>query len=147
MAGKSPRGPRMKLPRQPHRGSTPGDLQGFCFRAVWPTCMTEVSEMEQDPREECGVFGVWAPGEDVAKRTYYGLYALQHRGPQAAGIAAADDSQMLVFKDLGLVSQVFDERTLAAMPGHPAIGRCRYSATGSTAWGNAPPVFHTTAVG
>src|SRR5579871_5281139 len=99
---------------------------------------------EQDlnsPREECGVFGVWAPGEDVAKLTYYGLYALQHRGQEAAGIAVADGSQVLVFKDLGLVSQVFDEQTLAAMEGHVAIGHCRYSTTGDTTWENAQPVF------
>ena len=69
-------------------------------------------QTDQEPREECGVFGVWAPGEEVAKLTYYGLYALQHRGQEAAGIAVADGSQVLVFKDLGLVSQVFDEQTL-----------------------------------
>ncbi|WP_245663223.1 amidophosphoribosyltransferase [Nocardia inohanensis] len=102
---------------------------------------------ENEPREECGVFGVWAPGEDVAKLTYYGLYALQHRGQEAAGIAVADGSQVLVFKDLGLVSQVFDEQTLAAMPGHVAVGHCRYSTTGSTTWENAQPIFRTTAVG
>ncbi len=105
---------------------------------------------EQDlnsPREECGVFGVWAPGEDVAKLTYYGLYALQHRGQEAAGIAVADGSQVLVFKDLGLVSQVFDEQTLAAMQGHVAIGHCRYSTTGDTTWENAQPVFRNTAAG
>lgn len=104
-------------------------------------------QVENDPREECGVFGVWAPGEDVAKLTYYGLYALQHRGQEAAGIAVADGSQVLVFKDLGLVSQVFDEQTLAAMPGHVAIGHCRYSTTGSTTWENAQPVFRNTAAG
>ncbi|MBJ7384778.1 MAG: class II glutamine amidotransferase, partial [Mycolicibacterium sp.] len=102
---------------------------------------------ENEPREECGVFGVWAPGEDVAKLTYYGLYALQHRGQEAAGIAVADGSQVLVFKDLGLVSQVFDEQTLAAMDGHVAIGHCRYSTTGSTTWENAQPVFRNTAAG
>lgn len=102
---------------------------------------------ENDPREECGVFGVWAPGEDVAKMTYYGLYALQHRGQEAAGIAVADGSQVLVFKDLGLVSQVFDEQTLGAMSGHIAIGHCRYSTTGSTTWENAQPIFRTTAAG
>ena len=105
---------------------------------------------EQDfnsPREECGVFGVWAPGEQVAKLTYYGLYALQHRGQEAAGIAVADGSQVLVFKDLGLVSQVFDEQTLAAMEGHVAIGHCRYSTTGDTTWENAQPVFRNTAAG
>ena len=104
-------------------------------------------QTDQEPREECGVFGVWAPGEEVAKLTYYGLYALQHRGQEAAGIAVADGSQVLVFKDLGLVSQVFDEQTLAAMEGHVAIGHCRYSITGSTTWENAQPVFRNTAAG
>ena len=108
---------------------------------------TEPIELESSPREECGVFGVWAPGEDVAKLTYYGLYALQHRGQEAAGIAVADGSQVLVFKDLGLVSQVFDEQTLAAMHGHVAVGHCRYSTTGSTTWENAQPVFRNTAAG
>ena len=83
----------------------------------------------------------------MAKLTYYGLYALQHRGQEAAGIAVADGSQVLVFKDLGLVSQVFDEQTLAAMQGHVAIGHCRYSTTGSTTWENAQPVFRNTAAG
>jgi amidophosphoribosyltransferase len=104
-------------------------------------------QLEDPPKEECGVFGVWAPGEEVAKLTYYGLYALQHRGQEAAGIAVADGSQVLVFKDLGLVSQVFDEQTLAAMPGHVAVGHCRYSTTGSTSWENAQPVFRNTAAG
>ncbi|WP_280473964.1 amidophosphoribosyltransferase [Nocardia asiatica] len=102
---------------------------------------------ENEPREECGVFGVWAPSEEVAKLTYYGLYALQHRGQEAAGIAVSDGSQILVFKDLGLVSQVFDEQTLAAMPGHIAVGHCRYSTTGGVTWENAQPIFRTTAVG
>jgi amidophosphoribosyltransferase len=102
---------------------------------------------ENPPGEECGVFGVWAPGEQVAKLTYFGLYALQHRGQEAAGIAVADGSQVLVFKDLGLVSQVFEEQTLAAMEGHVAIGHCRYSTTGQTTWENAQPVFRNTAAG
>ena len=103
--------------------------------------------LENSPGEECGVFGVWAPGEQVAKLAYYGLYALQHRGQEAAGIAVADGSQVLVFKDLGLVSQVFDEQTLVAMEGHVAIGHCRYSTTGQTTWENAQPVFRNTAAG
>ncbi|ABL03131.1 amidophosphoribosyltransferase, PurF [Mycobacterium ulcerans Agy99] len=112
------------------------------------TVTTQQSEEDFNaPREECGVFGVWAPGEDVAKLSYYGLYALQHRGQEAAGIAVADGSQVLVFKDLGLVSQVFDEQTLAAMQGHVAIGHCRYSTTGDTTWENAQPVFRNTAAG
>ncbi|MBV9845966.1 MAG: amidophosphoribosyltransferase [Kutzneria sp.] len=102
---------------------------------------------DREPREECGVFGVWAPGEDVAKLTYFGLYALQHRGQEAAGISVSDGSQIVVFKDLGLVSQVFDEQVLSSLHGHVAIGHCRYSTTGSTTWENAQPVFRTTAGG
>ncbi len=99
------------------------------------------------PREECGVFGVWAPGEEVAKLAYFGLYALQHRGQEAAGIAVSDGSQVLVFKDLGLVSQVFDEQVLSSLCGHIAVGHCRYSTTGASTWENAQPTFCTTATG
>jgi amidophosphoribosyltransferase len=99
------------------------------------------------PHEECGVFGVWAPGEDVAKLTYYGLYALQHRGQEAAGMAVSDGRRTVVFKDLGLVSQVFDEQVLSSLRGHLAVGHVRYSTTGSTTWENAQPTFRTTATG
>ncbi|EMD28855.1 amidophosphoribosyltransferase [Amycolatopsis azurea] len=102
---------------------------------------------DPEPREECGVFGVWAPGEEVAKLTYYGLYALQHRGQEAAGISVSDGSQIVVFKDLGLVSQVFDEQVLQSLQGHIAVGHCRYSTTGATIWENAQPIFRTTATG
>lgn len=68
---------------------------------------------EKGPQDACGVFGVWAPGEEVAKLTYFGLYALQHRGQESAGIAVSNGSQILVFKDMGLVSQVFDETSSA----------------------------------
>jgi amidophosphoribosyltransferase len=102
---------------------------------------------ESPPQEECGVFGVWAPGEDVAKLTYYGLYALQHRGQEAAGIAVSDGSALVVYKDLGLVAQVFDEPTLDSLRGHIAIGHCRYSTTGSSTWENAQPTFRTTRTG
>jgi amidophosphoribosyltransferase len=105
------------------------------------------SDPDDAPREECGVFGVWAPGEDVAKLTYYGLYALQHRGQEAAGIAVSDGRRMVVFKDLGLVSQVFDEQVLSSLRGHIAVGHCRYSTTGATTWENAQPTFRTTATG
>ena len=102
----------------------------------------------EDPvGEECGVFGVWAPDEDVAKLTYYGLYALQHRGQEAAGMAVSDGSNVLVFKDLGLVAQVFDERSLSSMSGHLAIGHTRYSTTGSGTWENAQPSFRTLETG
>jgi amidophosphoribosyltransferase len=99
------------------------------------------------PQDACGVFGVWAPGEQVAKLTYFGLYALQHRGQEAAGIAVSDGGSVVVFKDLGLVSQVFDEATLATLEGHIAVGHTRYSTTGSTTWENAQPSFFTTSAG
>ena len=102
---------------------------------------------EPEPREECGVFGVWAPGEEVAKLTYFGLYALQHRGQEAAGISVSDGSQIVVFKDVGLVSQVFDEQILQSLQGHIAVGHCRYSTTGGSVWENAQPMFRTTATG
>ena len=102
---------------------------------------------EKGPQDACGVFGVWAPGEQVAKLTYFGLYALQHRGQEAAGIAVSDGSSLVVYKDLGLVSQVFDEATLATLQGHIAVGHTRYSTTGSTTWENAQPSFRTTPAG
>ena len=96
---------------------------------------------EKGPQDACGVFGVWAPGEDIAKLTYYGLYALQHRGQESAGIATSDGHRLLVYKDMGLVSQVFDERALASLGGHIAIGHCRYSTTGGSTWENAQPTL------
>ncbi len=96
------------------------------------------------PQDACGVFGVWAPGEDVAKLTYFGLYALQHRGQESAGIAVSNGRQILVFKDMGLVSQVFDESTLEALKGYVAIGHARYSTTGGSTWHNAQPTFQPT---
>jgi amidophosphoribosyltransferase len=102
---------------------------------------------ETPPREECGVFGVWAPGEEVAKLTYFGLFALQHRGQEAAGMAVSDGAALVVYKDLGLVAQVFDEPTLDSLRGHIAIGHTRYSTTGSCTWENAQPTFRATTAG
>lgn len=96
------------------------------------------------PRDACGVFGVWAPGEEVAKLSYYGLYALQHRGQESAGIAVSNGDRIMVFKDMGLVSQVFDETTLNSLTGHLAVGHCRYSTTGASTWSNAQPTFRGT---
>jgi amidophosphoribosyltransferase len=95
----------------------------------------------------CGVFGVWAPGEEVAKLTYYGLYALQHRGQEAAGIAVSSGDQILVYKDVGLVAQVFDESSLSSLRGQIAVGHCRYSTTGGSTWENAQPTLGATAAG
>jgi len=96
---------------------------------------------EKGPQDACGVFGVWAPGEDVSKLAYYGLYALQHRGQESAGIATSDGRSILVYKDMGLVSQVFDERSLNSLKGHLAVGHCRYSTTGGSTWENAQPTL------
>ncbi len=98
---------------------------------------------DDSPREACGLFGVWAPGEDVARLTYFGLYALQHRGQESAGIAVSDGHNILVYRDLGLVSQVFNESTLSTLQGDLGIGHTRYSTTGSTTWDNAQPAFKT----
>jgi amidophosphoribosyltransferase len=97
----------------------------------------------ESPKEECGLFGVWAPGDDVARLTYFGLFAQQHRGQESAGISVSDGNAILVYKDLGLVSQVFNEATLTTLHGDLAIGHTRYSTTGSTTWENAQPVFKT----
>ena len=102
---------------------------------------------DKGPQDACGVFGVWAPGEEVAKLTFYGLYALQHRGTESAGIATSDGSRILVYKDMGLVSQVFTESDLATLPGDLAIGHCRYSTTGSSTWVNAQPTLRPTKYG
>jgi len=101
-------------------------------------------EGEYLPQDECGVFGVWAPGEEVAKLTFYGLYALQHRGQESAGIATSDGERIFVYKDMGLVSQVFTESDLATLTGNLAIGHCRYSTTGSSTWNNAQPTLRAT---
>jgi amidophosphoribosyltransferase len=95
----------------------------------------------EGPRDECGVFGVHAPGRDVARLAYFGLYALQHRGQESAGIATCEGGHITTLRDLGLVSQVFDEEKLRALSGDMAIGHVRYSTTGGGAWENAQPVW------
>ncbi|HEY5987112.1 MAG TPA: amidophosphoribosyltransferase [Streptosporangiaceae bacterium] len=105
------------------------------------------ADQEQPPRDACGVFGVWAPGEDVARLTYFGLHALQHRGQESAGIAVSDGARIVVYKDMGLVAQVFKESVLGTLVGHIAVGHCRYSTSGSSVWENAQPTFRSTASG
>jgi amidophosphoribosyltransferase len=90
----------------------------------------------------CGVFGVRAPERDVARLSYFGLYALQHRGQESAGIAVCEDGRLTALRDLGLVPQVFDERSLSGLQGQLAIGHTRYSTTGGNAWANAQPLLH-----
>ncbi len=93
------------------------------------------------PGESCGVFGIMGPDIDAARMTYFGLFALQHRGQESAGIAVSDGGDITVYKDLGLVAQVFDESILAGLAGNLAIGHTRYSTTGSNRWENSQPVF------
>jgi amidophosphoribosyltransferase len=107
----------------------------------------DLDPKDRGPQDACGVFGVWAPGDDVAKLAYFGIYALQHRGQESAGIAVGNGRQILVYKDMGLVSQVFDEPTLASLQGHVAVSHTRYSTTGASTWNNAQPTFRSTATG
>src|SRR2546427_3096429 len=88
----------------------------------------------------CGVFGVHAADRDVARVTYFGLFALQHRGQESAGIAVSDQGRLTALRDLGLVTQVFDEQKLHGLRGQVAIGHTRYSTTGSAQWSNAQPL-------
>jgi len=94
-------------------------------------------------KEACGVFGVYAPGKGVAQLTFDGIYALQHRGQESAGMAVSDGEAITVVKDMGLVTTVFDERTIACLPGDLAMGHTRYSTTGTSEWRNAQPVYRS----
>ncbi|MEA2271462.1 MAG: amidophosphoribosyltransferase, partial [Solirubrobacteraceae bacterium] len=102
-------------------------------------------QTERDgPRDECGVFGIYGPEHDVSRLAYFALYALQHRGQESAGIAAADrGGSIMTVRELGLVNQVFNEQSLRALAGELAVGHVRYSTTGSTAWENAQPVHRS----
>jgi len=91
--------------------------------------------------EACGVFAIYSPGGDTARLTYFGLFALQHRGQESAGIAVSDGETLTVYKELGLVAQVFNETTLSALTGDIAVGHTRYSTTGSPVWENSQPVY------
>jgi amidophosphoribosyltransferase len=93
------------------------------------------------PREACGIFGIYAPGRNVAPIVFDGLYALQHRGQESAGMAVSDGTTMMVMKDMGLVTQVFNDYKLASLVGHLAVGHNRYSTTGSSSWHNAQPMY------
>lgn len=98
-------------------------------------------ERPDKPEEACGVVAVYAPSQEVSKLTYYSLFALQHRGQESAGIAVGDGETITVYKEMGLVSQVFDENTLQSLQGTHAIGHTRYSTTGSSMWENAQPII------
>lgn len=99
--------------------------------------------LDDHPKEECGVFGVIAPLRDVSRLAFYALHALQHRGQESAGIAVRDEGNVVIQRDLGLVSAIFDESSLRSLTGDAAIGHVRYSTTGANKWDNAQPVAHT----
>ncbi len=103
--------------------------------------------LDDHPEEACGVFGVYAPGLAAAYLVFDGLFALQHRGQESAGMAVSDGRQLWIDKDMGLVAQVFNDYKLATLQGHLAIGHARYSTTGSSTWRNAQPVYRDTSTG
>jgi amidophosphoribosyltransferase len=105
--------------------------------------MSSAFDYRDGPRDECGVFGVYAPDHDVARLAYFALFALQHRGQESAGIATSEGGHIMTVRDLGLVSQVFDEQKLQALQGDMAVAHVRYSTTGSSAWENAQPVYRS----
>lgn len=113
------------------------------MRLVPPTIadvpQEEVVSLQDGPREACGVIAAYSTNQRVSHLLYFGLFALQHRGQESAGIATSDGETVTVFKDLGLVAQVFDEPALAGLDGHLGIGHTRYSTTGSNNWANAQP--------
>jgi len=107
------------------------------------TSLTDPLDDRDGPRDECGVFGVYAPEAEPQRLSYFALYALQHRGQESAGIATCEGGHIMTVRDLGLVFQVFDEQKLRALTGAMAIGHVRYSTTGSSAWENAQPVYRS----
>lgn len=106
-----------------------------------------IAASEAGVRDACGVFAVHAPGRDVARDCYYGLYALQHRGQESAGIAVSDGAHILVSREMGLVHQAFDANRLAGLTGQQAIAHVRYSTAGTSTWANAQPAFKVTDAG
>lgn len=133
------------------QGETPDTIVSDINSAV--ACLSDNGYMKDaardeirrdSPEEACGVFGVYAPGEEVARATFFGLYALQHRGQESAGIAVTSGDGIFVIKDMGLVSQVFNENSFSSLQGDYAIGHVRYSTTGSTHWENAQPFYEVT---
>jgi amidophosphoribosyltransferase len=114
----------------------------------YPVQSDDVAQRPDKPEEACGVYGVYAPGEAVAKLTYFGLYALQHRGQESAGIATFDEGDKVhSYKNMGLVSHVFNEAILNELPGYMAVGHTRYSTTGSSRIANAQPAIVETRLG
>lgn len=127
-----------------------GEISVIDERDAGPTPQPFTSTAEgsgDSPKEACGVFGVYAPGREVARLTFYGLYALQHRGQESAGIVTSDGTALRIRTGMGLVAQVFEERDIQGLPGYIAIGHTRYSTTGSSRLVNAQPILLETVHG
>lgn len=120
--------------------TTPGSVTSAMASTGDDLTSEDPSSSDDELKEACGVFGIYAPGQPVAHLTYLGLFALQHRGQEAAGMSVSDGTEVITVKDTGLVTSVFDDRVLNGLPGHLAIGHVRYSTTGSSVWKNAQPV-------
>ena len=131
----------------PRRTSSSRNLRPFGDEgAAGPaaTLALPMDPLRDGPRDECGVFGIYAPEHDVARLAYFALYALQHRGQESAGIATCDrGGHIMTLRERGLVSQVFDEQKLRTLGGELAVGHVRYSTTGSDAWENTQPVYRS----
>lgn len=121
----------------------------MCFRLRPNLPYSNVTlDADQDhPKEECGVIGISSPGREAARLAFFGLFALQHRGQESAGIAVSDGGLVRMHKDMGLVSQVFTEDILKGLPGHMAVGHNRYSTTGASVLRNAQPIYCQSLVG
>ncbi|MCS6776957.1 MAG: amidophosphoribosyltransferase [Chloroherpetonaceae bacterium] len=115
--------------------------------ALQTLCHTDPFPDHDHPAEECGIFGIFAPGEEVARICFFGLFALQHRGQESAGIAVSNGKHLRVHKDMGLVTQVFDEQVIQDLQGISAIGHTRYSTTGSSVVCNAQPLTSASPMG
>ena len=98
-----------------------------------------MSDLNDSPKEECGIIGIFAPNEDVARMTFFGLFALQHRGQESAGVASSNAKEIFCYKAMGHVADIFTASVLNQLPGHMAIGHTRYSTTGSSLIRNAQP--------
>ncbi len=142
--------PKLGFEGKPGQESPSGSVQPKSIfkilppaNAGWPknTVSLDRDGPADSPEEACGVFGIKLENASVSHLTFDGLYALQHRGQESAGIAVSDGEGITVVKNMGLVSNVFDERTLLALPGGMAIGHTRYSTTGASNWKNAQPIF------
>src|SRR5439155_20330887 len=130
---------RARRRRAPRHEGLRADRHGRRQRASRPFARRAAAGLDD---LMCGVFGIYSSERDVSRLTYFGLFALQHRGQESAGIAVSENGRLTAMREMGLVSQVFDERRLRGLRGEVAIGHTRYSTTGGSQWANAQPLVH-----